>query len=211
VRALARTLAGVPNPAKFALGVAAIGIAGFAALTALQLVFAPWSISLTGGPTLTGEWVGKLDLPAGGGLMVWFELDYSDQNGMHCDNCPRIEGRGASCDDRGKAVRSELWGDVEDWRGRQSWLKAREVEETRGEARLRYLRAEWNGGDALSLTTTLVAPGVPTTTRWERTEAGEESITQIGGHPDTRAPVAFSLARGTQQDFETHCKAKAER
>jgi hypothetical protein len=59
----------------------------------------------------------------------------------------------------------------------------------------------------VSLTTTLVAPGIPTTTRWERSEAGEETTTVIDGHPDTCAPITFSLGRGTLGKFEARCKA----
>ena len=79
------------------------------------------------------------------------------------------------------------------------------VKPKRGEVRLLYLEGKWSG-DQVNLTTTLVAPE---TTRWERNETGEEATVVIGGHPDTRTPITFSLERGTFGDFEARCKRGA--
>ena len=98
--------------------------------------------------------------------------------------------------------------EFEDWSGTQFYLKMRETEES--EVRLLYLEGKWSG-DQVNLKTTLVAPGIPTTTRWERNETGEETTAVIGGHPDTRAPIMFSLARGTFGDFEARCNIAASR
>ncbi len=100
----------------------------------------------------------------------------------------------------------EVWGGVENRSGTQFYLKMSETEES--EVHLLYVEGKWSG-DQVNLTTTLVAPGIPTTTRLERNEAGEDTTTVIGGHPDTRAPIAFSLRRGTLGDIEARCKAGA--
>jgi hypothetical protein len=38
-------------------------------------------------------------------------------------------------------------------------------------------------------------------------EAGVENTTVVEGHPDTGAPITFSLGRGTLSGFEARCKS----
>jgi len=159
----------------------------------------PWAHSLTRGATLTGEWFGEMTTPTGAKHFVWIEIDHAIGT---CYGCPSIEGRAATCGAK-ETQHYEVWGGVEDWRGTQFYLKMRETEES--DVRLLYIAGKWSG-DQVSLTTTLVAPGTPTTTRWERNDAGENT-TVVEGHPDTRAPIMFSLGRGTLSDFEARCKA----
>lgn len=97
---------------------------------------------------------------------------------------------------------------VEKWSGTRFYLKTRATEES--EVRFLYLEGKWNG-DQLSLTTTLVAPGIPTTTRSEKSETGDETTTVIDGHPDARAPITFLLERGLVGDFEARCKSGASK
>jgi hypothetical protein len=137
--------------------------------------------------------------PTGTKHLVWIEIDHAVGT---CYGCPSIEGRAGTCG-ANETHHYEVWGGVENWSGTKFYLKMRETEES--EVRLLYLEGRWSGGQ-VSLTTTLVAPGIPTTTRWERNEAGEETTTVIDGHPDTRAPITFSLERGTLAEFEAGCK-----
>jgi hypothetical protein len=163
----------------------------------------PWARSLTGGVTLTGEWFGRMTTPIGVKHLVWIEIDHAVGG---CYGCPSIEGRAGTCGENEKVRRYEVWGGVENWSGTQFYLKMGETEES--EVRLHYLEGKWSG-DQVNLTTTLVAPGIPTTTRWKRSETGEETTAVIGGHPDTRAPIKFSLGRGTFGNFEARRKAGA--
>jgi hypothetical protein len=165
----------------------------------------PWARSLTGGPTLTGEWFGRMTTPTGAKHLVWIEI-YHEVPGSDCTNCPSILGSAGTCRANEKIHHYEVWGGVENWSGTQFHLKMRETEES--EVHLNYLEGKWNG-DQVNATTTLVAPDTPTTIGSERNEAGEEITTVIGGHPDTRAPITFSLGRGTLGDFEALCKAGA--
>jgi hypothetical protein len=163
----------------------------------------PWARSLTGGATLTSEWFGPMTTPTGTKHLVWIEIDHAVGS---CIGCPSIEGHARTCSANEIVRHYEVWGGVENWSGTQFHLKMGEVQES--EVRLLYLEGKWSG-DQINLTTTLVAPGIPTTTRWEGNEAGEETPTVIGGHPDTRAPITLSLRRGTLGDFEARCKAGA--
>ena len=163
----------------------------------------PWARSLTGGATLTGEWLGRMTTPTGARHFVWIKIDHAVGS---CIGCPSIEGHAATCGENEKARNYEVWGEVKNWSGRQFYLKMDEPKES--EVRLLYLEGKWRG-DQMNVATTLVAPGTPTTTRWERNEAGEETTILVGGHPDTRAPTTFSLGRGTLGDFETRCRAGA--
>jgi hypothetical protein len=82
------------------------------------------------------------------------------------------------------------------------------VEYQESEVQLTYLEGRWHD-DEVNVTATLVAPGIPTTIRSERNEAGEETATVIGEHSETCAPITFSLRRGTVGYFEALCKAGA--
>ncbi len=171
-------------------------------IVALRVALTPWSLSLTGGPTLTGEWLGYFTTPTGGRHWLWLEIDHPLGDG--CYDCPPIEGRVETCDRTGSVVRYSMWGDVENWRGTRVSLKTREEEPAKSEVRLLFLAGEWDG-NALRMTTTLVAPGYTTTTHWEKNEAGVETTRTIDGHPDTLAPIKFVLSHGTKDAFEARC------
>jgi hypothetical protein len=168
----------------------------------IEAAFTPWARSLSGGPTLTGEWLGEMTTPTGAKQLVWIELDHSVPSSP-CFGCSSIDGQAVTCS-AAKAHRYEVLGSTETWDGSLFHLKTSETEES--EVHLLYLEGKWDR-DEISLTTTLVAPNIPQTTRWEKNEAGEETMTVIDGHPDTRAPVTFSMSRGTLHDFEARCNA----
>ncbi len=197
---IARSMTGT---VRLTAGIVAICAVAVALYVLIEAAFSPWARSLTGAATLTGEWLGHMTTPTGAKHLVWLEINH-DVPSAECYGCPTIEGRAATCDGAAKIHHYEVWGGVENWSGTQFHLKTRETEES--EVHLLYLDGKW-AGDEISLTTTLVAPGIPQTTHWERNEAGEETTTVIDGHPDTRSPIAFSLGRGTLRDFEARCKA----
>ena len=162
----------------------------------------PWARSLTDGATLTGEWLGRMTTPTGAKHLIWIEIDHAVAS---CVGCSSIDGRAGTCGANRKVRHYEVrGGEADSWSGRPFYLKMDEAEES--EVRLLYLEGKWSG-DRVNVTTTLVAPDIPTTTQWERNETGDETTTVIGGHPDTRAPIMFSLERGTLGDFEKRCRA----
>ena len=177
--------------------------AGMIIIMLLEAVFTPWARSLKGGATLTGEWVGELIAPTRTKHTVWLEIRLA----ADCQNCPRIDGRIATCRDAGHVRQYEAWGDVENWRGTRFLLKTREVNGVETEPRLGILQGNWDGQE-VRLTTRLMVPDEATTTRWERNEAGEERTTIVGGNPDARTPIVFSLQRGSHSDFLKSCAGR---
>lgn len=190
---------------RFIAAAAAICAVAVVLFVLIEAAFSPWARSLTGGATLTGEWLGQMTTPTGVRHLVWIEINH-DVPSSDCFGCPNIEGRAATCGANEKIHYYEAWGRTENWSGTQFHLKVRETEES--EVHLLYLEGKWSG-DQVDVTTTLAAPGIPTTTEWRSNEAGEESTTVVGGHPDTRAPITFSLERGTLSDFEGRCNSGA--
>ncbi|MCE9522828.1 MAG: hypothetical protein K8S25_10405 [Alphaproteobacteria bacterium] len=188
-------------------GVAAILFVGWGFFVVVDAARYPWARSLTGASTLTGDWSGDFVTPTGTPHLIWLVLGHG-LGGGRCTNCATIDGRATTCDRQSKTVNYEIWGDVENWRGTKFWLKARDLGERKSEIVLGPLNGSWEG-DELRLTTNLIAPGAPTTTSIEQDESGEEKITTIGGHPDTRAPITFKMARGTEADFVAACKGAA--
>ena len=191
------------NQIRLWLGIAAVCAAASVVWILIEAVFTPWARSLTGGPTLTGEWLGQMTTPTGAKHLVWIDLDHSVSSSP-CFGCSSIDGRAATCN-AANIHHYDVTGSVENWGGTRFYLQTSEVEES--EVHLLYLDGKWDG-DEIGLTTTLVAPGVPQTTRWERNEAGEETTSVIEGHPDTRAPIAFSMRRGSLGAFEARCKGE---
>jgi hypothetical protein len=190
------------NPVHLWLGVAAACLITFVAWVLIEAALTPWARSLSGEPTLTGEWLGEMMTPTGVKQLVWIELDHAVSSSP-CFGCSSIDGQAATCNAT-NVHRYEVLGSTETWDGSLFHLKTSETEES--VVHLLYLEGKWDG-DKITLTTTLVAPGIPQTTRWQKNEAGEETTTVVGGHPDTRAPIVFSMTRATRGDFEARCIA----
>lgn len=190
------------NQIRLWLGIAAVCAAATVVWMLIEAAFTPWARSLTGGPTLTGEWLGQMTTPTGAKHHVWIEIDHA-VSGSPCFGCSSIDGWAATCNAT-KVHRYEVLGSTETWDGSVFHLKTSETEES--VVHLLYLEGKWDS-DKITLTTTLVAPGIPQTTRWEKNEAGEETTTVVDGHPDTRTPIVFSMTRGTRGDFEKRCIA----
>jgi hypothetical protein len=196
-------LAKATSPARFWMAIVGLGLGFIAFYVLLEAILAPWARSLVGDSTLTGEWQGEMTLPTGTTHLVWIAITRPLTTGS-CYNCPSMEGRIATCH-TAKIRDYDMWGSALTWGGETFELKAREAE--RGEVRLLQLDGTWDGADEIKLTTTLVAPDVPRTLRSEIGPDGQIVESVIGGHPDTRAPITFSMARGTRRDFETRCRA----
>jgi hypothetical protein len=191
-----------PALRRLVLVAAVFGILLFGVLIndLIEAVAAPWARSLSGGSTLTGEWLGEMTTPTGARHLLWLTIRYEPS----CIGCSTMSGEARTCDASGRTRHYEVWGSAENWRGTAFYLKARAIEKS--DVQLEYLEGKWSG-EALKLTTTLVAPDIPTTTRWERSKAGVETMTTIGGHPDTLTPITFGLARGKLSEFEARCQA----
>jgi hypothetical protein len=115
-----------------------------------------------------------------------------ERSSYGCDNCPDITGTAQSCDGRGGLQKYEIWGDPENWRGTRFQVKTRKVEDRPLELRLGDITGEWDK-DILLLTTTLRSDTYNYSMRTERDEVGKETMTMVGAHPDTVAPVTFTL------------------
>lgn len=184
-------------------GIAASLFVGWGFFVVVDAARYPWARSLTGASTLTGDWSGNFVTPTGSPHFIRLVIGHG-LGGGRCTNCPTIDGRATSCDRQGKIVNYEIWGDVENWGGTRFWLKARDVGERKSEIVLGPLNGIWEG-DELRLTTNLIAPGAQTTTSIEQAETGEEKVTTIGGHPDTRAPITFIMRRGAKGNVDAIC------
>lgn len=178
--------------------------AGIGAFIVIEAVFTPWARSLTGEPTLTGEWLGEMTTATGRKHAVWLQLQHRIPTGRSsCSNCSRIEGIVRTC--TSGAMRAyRLWGDVENWRGTQFRVRTQEEQEYAGEPVLGALQGTWSG-DTVELSTHLIVRGATQTVRLEIDERGNETQTILGGHPDRRAAITWRMHRGAQHDFEKRC------
>lgn len=160
----------------------------------LEAIFNPWAVSLTGAPTLTGEWEGKMTTASG----RTFRLDLSlkrDLPTRECSNCPKISGEVRACEIGSECRTYRMWGDVDDRRGTTFLLKTLDESEHAGKLTLGYLTGRWPGADTLHLTTELRTAGASVTMRSEKDERGQEITRVIGGDPDTHAPVQWAMER----------------
>jgi hypothetical protein len=189
------------SPAGFVVAASALLLLGWGALIVLQAAFYPWARSLTGAPTLTGSWLGELTTPTGMKQLVWFRIRPPYRA---CANCPKITGEASTCDGRGPVLGYRFSGNAADWRGTQFTLKLTELEDGAAALRLTFLDGSWSG-DRLDLTTTLIAPGQPTTMRVEWDALGRETTTVLNAHPDTRAPITFAMHRAEEAEFDAAC------
>ena len=152
-------------------------------ITVIESLSTPWALSLTGAPTLTGEWVGTVKTKSGRTLDVWLSIHHPLHSDK-CMNCPQIEGEARTCEARRDERRYHLWGNVEDWRGSAFLLKTLEESERPLHLTLGYMNGRWSG-DVLDLTTTFRLPR---------------------GDPDTQEPVHWRMQRGSESDFRRSCR-----
>jgi hypothetical protein len=128
-------------------GLLAFSLFGIQVLDAL--IFNPWALSLTGAPTLTGEWTGEIG-GDGGSRTVHLVLRHAVQR--RCTGDCSIAGTLRLC--RGTALEREysVDGDTAMRSGRSFHVNLHADSDFRaGEFRLGRLEGEWNGGDAIRL------------------------------------------------------------
>jgi hypothetical protein len=169
----------------------------------IEAAFTPWARSITGGPTLTGEWMGEIRTASGRQILLWMKLEHfipTDQ----CADCPALEGRARTCEANGEQREYRLWGDVENWRGTVFYVKTLDESEHAGKLTLGTLDGKWSG-DTMELSTELRVAGAPTTMRFERAPDGRETTRVIGGDPDTHAVTRWNMQRGNEQAFLKKC------
>lgn len=146
-------------------------------ITVIEAVSTPWALSLTGAPTLTGEWVGTLQTKTGRALDVWLSIHHPLHTDK-CMNCPQLEGEVRTCEAGRDARRYHMWGNVENRRGTPFLLKTLEEPERPDRLTLGYMDGQWSG-DTLDLTMTF---------RWPR------------GDADTQEPIHWRMQRGRESD-----------
>jgi hypothetical protein len=160
---------------------AGVAAAGIAFVLVWEAALYPWARSLTGGPTLVGEWQGELTTPTGQHRVVRFVVEplQAQQRSIS------LTARGRLCDERGQTHDYEAWGNPGNWRGTTFTLKSRLARDGFSGLRLGQLDGEWDGTDAVRLTTTM------------RTDGDADR--------DTLAPVSFTLRRASEKDFAAAC------
>ncbi len=167
------------NGAASVLGIALfvffLGFVGF--------LFHPWSYTVTGRPTLTGDWVGRLESKAGGGNTLFLKLRLNMASVLSEDGGPCLAGKVLVCSDKGKVVAYDLVGDAQD-----SGKKVR-FSFYAGWAKDRSQRAAFQG---IWEATTLKLSG-----KYEPTEA--ESL-----------PAWAMLTTGERKDFDLACRRSAK-
>jgi len=174
-----------------------VGVAALAVIVPfwlLEALFNPWAVSLTGAPTLTGEWQGQMTTASGRTYQVDLSIERDIPTG-ECANCPKIKGEVRTCETGGECRTYRMWGNVDNWRGTRFLLKTLDESEHSGKLTLGYLNGRWSGADTLDLTTELRVTGQSVTMQFERDDAGRETTRVVGGDPDTHHPVTWTMTR----------------
>lgn len=157
--------------------VAASGLVYFG----LQLAFYPWAWSLTGQPTLTGYWEGKVSFAPGDDRQFVLQLRKTDKGKID------ISGDGKTCGAAGAAT-YETWGDVLNYRGTRFTLHMRLWKEATG-LRFSGLDGEWHG-DVLKI-------------RAESTAINPDGANRSNHQPAD--PPPFEMRRVSEATFEAAC------
>ena len=141
-----RLSTGRPRPRPLFVTFVILGLIGFA-LFGIQildaLIFNPWALSLTGGPTLTGRWTGEVRLPDGDTRLIHLVIKHSTS--PRCRDCD-IDGTARLC--RGATLERQyrIAGDNDTWRGAAFHISLTpESDSAEGELRLGRLEGEWTG------------------------------------------------------------------
>lgn len=164
--------------------VAVIFAVGLGAKYGLELAFDPWASPLTGKPTLTGYWEGKVSFASGDDRQFVLQLSNTDRGKID------IEGVGKTCGAVGAAT-YEVWGDALNYRGTRFTLRIRLSKEAPG-LRLSGLDGVWDGGDVLKVF------------------AGSTAVDPDGAYRSNHQPAdppPFEMRRVSKATFETACTA----
>lgn len=151
----------------------------------------PWALSLVGGPTLTGQWVGSFETPTGPERAVWVNIGY---RGAGCASCrDGFSGAAETCGAQDGFRKFRIDGDVKVYSGATFFIKF----EPEGKLRPpgpRLVRADGNWErDRLVLTTQMGAPDDP------------HPAAFVPRHADTEHIIGFALGRANREDFRRIC------
>jgi hypothetical protein len=166
------------NGAASVLGIALfvffLGFVGF--------LFHPWSYTVTGRPTLTGDWTGQLETKVGIGISMFLKLRLNMASVLSEDGGPCLVGTALVCNDGGQVAAYDVVGNARDGGTKfrlsfyTGWAKER-----------RFLAAFQGVWEA----TTLKLSG-----KYEPIEA--ESL-----------PASATLITGERKDFDLACQRPA--
>jgi hypothetical protein len=190
------------RPGRTLAVIAVLAGIGVSFVLLFEAALYPWARSLTGGPTLVGEWQGELTTPTGQHRIVRFVVGPLNQT---CATCSDIDATARMCDQDGTVSDFEAWGDTENWKGTRFTLETRKALDRPVGLKLGVLHGEWNR-DIVRLTTTLRADPDTSTRRSERDAEGREQATVVGAHPDALAAVRITLRRASEEDFVVACR-----
>ena len=182
-------------------------LAMFAVIIVLQAIFTPWGRSLTGGPTLTGRWLGEISQPGDRARPVYIRIEGliwgADDSGClrNCD----LQGIGRVCVGSTRIQEYTFDGEVQGRRASSFQIDMRKAEDSPYGWRLGDLRGAWAGGDILQLGGEWISDPPRREVRIVMDSAGN-TVMDPPPQPEKRIPVAFTLRRGREHDFLDACK-----
>ncbi|MCL2346263.1 MAG: hypothetical protein FWC58_10485 [Desulfobulbus sp.] len=166
----------------------------------VEAILFPWARSLTGAPTLTGEWMGEMTTASGRHFLIWMELGHSTDGAPGARRTFNLDGAAQTCEATGEQRRYSVMGNTENIRGTVFWINMlpQEKPEQRQKLILVRLNGQWSG-DRLEIDTQLLGGSRDATGRW--------ALREIEGDPDTRAETRWHMQRGTEKDFQMKCSS----
>jgi hypothetical protein len=175
---------------RYVLRLVVIGVVFFLLLIALEIPFAPWIRSFGLWSTLTGRWLGEVQMPDGRTTPVYFDID--GRLGKHGSY---IAGTAKWCEGRDRVRDYEVSGDSDNWRGTLFHLSTRPVDEGETGMALGELQGERMGDEirAVGVMVSRARTATATATRDSRRE----------DPPQPR--VRYRLRRGSERDFIVAC------
>jgi hypothetical protein len=179
------------------LTLAALGM--FAALSLLEIPFAPWIRSFGLWPTLTGDWHGTLETPDGRTSFIHLELsgEVFSFSGTRGPRRASISGTARWCDEGGRIREFRISGAPDNWRGTQFHLSMLEEVERDSGVTLGDLRGEWSGDE-------IRASGPLVSLARTATAEATRSAPRAGPPPAAR----YALRRADGQDLRATCVPK---
>jgi hypothetical protein len=154
-----------------------------------RLVLNPWSMSVTGAPTLLGYWEGDVAFGPADRRRFVMELRYDDPGG-NCGGCPRIGGDAVLCGPSG-ADRYELTGHPKNRSGSRFGVGPRRTSGQPGKV-LEQLNGEW-AEDRITIRTTLHV-------------VDADGVAHSSTSTDKPVPVVvMELRRSDEAGFERAC------
>ncbi len=181
------------------VGIIGILILGIAFSAGFDYVLAPWSWSILGRPTLTGEWVGSFRLPEGQRGVAYLNLthnpnpDYDVRDSYSIHNLPPFNGNALGCIGNGGVQNYSLYGGATS-SGQDVEMTLQAQKPTIPNFALHELKGAWDG-----VNLTLV--GTVTTI------LDTQDSTLVKSEPNQTQPTTIILHKGGRADFVRACQA----